>query len=437
MEQKNQPSSQSEVPDGFSETSENLFRIEAIRDWRGRPVGSPLSIYWRWVSFIAVVSLLIFASLISIGIFMEYAPVLRAPGKIEIRSGVSRMTSPISGTIRKIGVVPGQRVKKGQELLVINRDIWVSGSKTLKANSKIQYEKELAVIQSEILNLQRDEAQKISSVRARIGSIEAEIPAMERDVQSQKRIVAAMSEQFSMIRDYANKGFASEMQVKDKEVQLENAKSRLNSSESSLIRLKRDLEDSTNSIAAIQNQSQSAQVSLRKEMTRINGSIEREDATEATVISTVDGVVDNIVPTVGQSVEQGQILLSVTPDASGSQNFFAKVYINSRIAAVAKNEKTIYLALHAYPSDKYGYIEGKIVNIAPSATPEQMLYQDTGIQNAGITFLALVEITSIPKGDNGVAELELKAGMTLDGLVPLEKRSVIGWIIEPLTRETR
>src|SRR5262249_47376690 len=92
----------------------------------------------------------------------------------------------------------------------------------------------------------------------------------------------------------------------------------------------------------------------------------------------------------------------------------------------------IHLALRAYPREKFGEFPARIVTT--SATPTLPGDVKEVIPLAEAAFIATATIPLEFRGPDGRVLL-IKPGMVGEAMVPLERRSLLEWILEPILRE--
>jgi len=130
----------------------------------------------------------------------------------------------------------------------------------------------------------------------------------------------------------------------------------------------------------------------------------------------------------GQSVEAGQPLFTLAP---ANDSLVVKLLVAPAAVASVRPGVDIKLIFRAYPQERFGLFAARIdsVNEIPSLPGE--VAQAPGASEPMFVAIATLpgELHS-PSGD----ALPLKPGMLADALVPIERRTVLEWLLEPILR---
>jgi membrane fusion protein len=130
----------------------------------------------------------------------------------------------------------------------------------------------------------------------------------------------------------------------------------------------------------------------------------------------------------GQTVAAGQRLLSVLPAGSFLQ---AELWLPSRAAGFLETGNRVVLRYPAFPYQKFGQKGGRILEVSRSATAAAELTILLGRTISEPLYRVLVELDEQSVNAYGRPEA-LKAGMTVDADILLDRRCLIEWVLEPL-----
>src|SRR5262249_37754927 len=140
------------------------------------------------------------------------------------------------------------------------------------------------------------------------------------------------------------------------------------------------------------------------------------------------GTVSTALISAGQSILSGQVLFTITPL---DQPLIARLMLPARAAAAIRPDMEIKLTLRAYPREKFGQFPGRIVKVSDTPT---LPGDDTQILPvAEPSFVATALLPPELRGPKGEV-LWMKPGMLGEGLVPIERRTVLEWLLEPILR---
>ncbi len=138
----------------------------------------------------------------------------------------------------------------------------------------------------------------------------------------------------------------------------------------------------------------------------------------------VDGRVNRVfVTTVGGSVRPGDPLLEMVP---GRDNLLVEVLVDARDIASVRLEQKAKVNITAYDSAIYGSLDGHVIAISPDA----VVNERTGESH----YLVRVRTVANAITDRNGHKLPIGPGMGAEANLLGDKRSVLAYILTPLTR---
>lgn len=166
----------------------------------------------------------------------------------------------------------------------------------------------------------------------------------------------------------------------------------------------------------------------REELTRKQGELAiaiRQQKDREKITAPFDGVVYNRKVTEGP-VQQGEELLSLLPK---NRDLVLEVKILNRDIGFIQPGMKAKVKLATFPYQEFGVIEGEVVSVSPDAVVER----DENGRELGPVFPAKVRLdrTSIPVRGKDV---ELSPGMAGTADIVTRKKSILSFLIEPITR---
>lgn len=150
------------------------------------------------------------------------------------------------------------------------------------------------------------------------------------------------------------------------------------------------------------------------------------------ITAPVDGVATAVVGELGQMADARRPLLSVVPADSRLE---AQLYAPSRAVGFVKPGAAVRLRYQAYPYQKFGHAEGKVVSVARTALPagEISALLPAGVENQTHEPLYLITVALTAQTIRAYGkEHPLQAGMLLEADVLQETRRLYEWVLEPL-----
>ena len=411
-----------------------LFRQDALAAQRQQSLGSIVLI--RPMSFSMLASFGVFCAvlIVSFLVWGEYTKRAHVFGILVPDAGLLKITSPTQGVIVEQHVKEGDKVIAGQILYVINAEnnLMQADGTALSAGVALD-----GLFNSRLLSLGNERSQQIAlttqirgQLTANLNSIRTELTHLEQQIATQTERSGSSKDQLQRWQNLSDQKFASETAVqlhKDdlleqsvKLQQLEQSKIRLQREEASLAS---ELVQSAGRAAKEQEQLQRATSEI--EQAKINGQSQRQ----VVISAPVSGLVTSVMAELGQTIG-AQTLASIVPDGSMLQ---AHLYAPSRAVGFVEVGQTVRLRYAAYPHQKFGQYEGKVVAVARSPVASQELpsaLANLGQQLAGEgVYRITVDLASQTASVFGKQQI-LQAGMQLEADILQDTRRIVEWMFE-------
>jgi adhesin transport system membrane fusion protein len=163
---------------------------------------------------------------------------------------------------------------------------------------------------------------------------------------------------------------------------------------------------------------QAEMVALRRSLPALSARVDRTE-----VRSPLPGRVNRVlVTTVGGSVQPGAPLVEIVPS---EESLLVEVQVRPADIAWVKLDQDAKINITAYNSAIYGAMDGRVVGISPDATLNE---------KTGETFYTVRVATDDRLLDKAGKPLQIGPGMVADVSLLGDKRSVLSYILSPLTR---
>lgn len=265
-------------------------------------------------------------------------------------------------------------------------------------------------------------SEEASVLRSQSHQKHAEIAEAEARASSQGSELEVARRQHGVLEGLRAKGAASQLEVLESQARVQRLKSMVEEAQGSLPRLRA-------AVSEIQARLQESEAKFRAEasaeLTGVRGEIARidqevgagVDRLERSVVTAPQaGVVNRLsVTTVGGVVKPGEALMEITPVASGVA-MEGKVRPNDR-ASLQTGQKA-RLRIGAYDYATHGVVEASVTEVSA----------DTLVDERGDRFYRLRLETA---GDTPLKPLP---GMTAQADVVVGQRTVLSYLLSPLTR---
>jgi len=294
--------------------------------------------------------------------------VVAVPGRLVTRRNTQALTTPERGVVLQVLVKEGQRVARGQALVVLDPRVQRSEVKELAAQ------------------LQAEDARQASE-RARIRE---SIVALERQLAIDRQILAPL-------RRLASQGAAPAMLVAEKE--------RLQ------VATERELAEARRSEQSLLHGSERTQAQLRAALVDARSKLDL-----VTLRAPVAGSVLDLQAQTGQVATGATPLLKLVPN----DELQAEVFAPNRDLAFIRAGQSAEIGLSAYEPTLYGYLPAIVHSVSQDALPAN---QDYNFPHFPIT-LKLNRQYLETRGQ----KFTLQPGMAVNAQIKLQKRTIFSLI---------
>ncbi|HAW91657.1 MULTISPECIES: HlyD family efflux transporter periplasmic adaptor subunit [unclassified Arsukibacterium] len=404
----------------------SLFREQVLNQQTSRMQGEVSLVqvpafYWLTglILFVVVCSFIFLLS-------GSYARKTVVFGVLQPEQGVIRIQTSQAGTVQKLLVKEGEKVKAGQPLIELTMQHFSSEQTELNASLK----KELGAILS---NLQRQKQQEIASQRIREQDI------IERNVSAQLQLNQVLQQQATFqqrlelnqrlvkqVSQLSGTGFISNLELSRQQDTL----LALQQQEQVLQGQRLTLEEQLKQQQSLQKQlpidHQATVAQLDNQISELRNQLTRLQHEQSSMIRAPKaGTISGILPGPGYFINAGSIVLSLLPEGAELE---AIVYVPTSAVAFIEPGQDVRLRFHAFPYERFGVQLGRVNEVSHTVLmPEEVA--DITLQEPSYRVRVQLSSQQIQAYNR---ELPLRAGMTLDGDVITERRSLLQWLFDPI-----
>ncbi|WP_071189922.1 HlyD family efflux transporter periplasmic adaptor subunit [Trichormus sp. NMC-1] len=459
----------------------------------GKAVQELPPLYTRLLA--GTISVIIFGA-ISWAHFSEIDEVATAPGELIASTQVRPVTSLGNGSILAVKVKEGDRVTKDQVLIERDPNLQQTDVNRLAKASKLieddlqRLEAERTggkiagtKLQDELLNSRlldysakqaaaAAEAQRqlsiINQAKVRLTRLQENLANAKTSViNAQTNLVNAKSIRVKVenslsiaqqreenLRTLLNPGAVPRVDYLDAQERLNrantdiikssdevtNTQNRLTEAQDKVASLEKDISAQIQEIKQVEQAYQAArnqglrlrserqseiltQINKRKEeLTNVAGQLEqaRKQKDGETIKAPVAGTIYKIKATKGP-VQSGEELLSIVPE--GEEMLLEVKVLNRDIGFIRQGMKA-KVKLVTFPFQEFGVVDGEVMQISPNATVDKEL---------GLIFPTQIKLSKHSINLRG-QEVEFTPGMAANAEIVTRKKSVLTFIVEPITR---
>lgn len=408
-----------------------LFRRQALDARQDRWMGAPSPI-GGFVGAWAV--LLVAAAAVALGVFLalgEYSRRARVTGRLVSDLGLPAMTAPVAGVVERVFQEEGAQVAAGTPLLLVRvpRTLATGVDQAVALRAGLLRRRE---------ELQAKDAALAARHEAQMAGHRLQLEAARRELAQLGAETAHRREQLRIAREHlARYERVAEARLVSQALvhQQRQAVLELAGLEQALLRqatgIRRELLRLRQALRELPAQRKVQEADHALQLAALEGErIERQADGEWLLKAPVAGVVAQRMVEAGQTVQAGQPLLDLLPRTSTLQ---AQLHVPSRAAGFVAAGDRVLLRYAAYPHQKFGHHEGRVLRVSRSAVdPEALRRSGIGLAAPGETYYrVLVALDRQYVLAYGRRE-PLRPGMSLEADILGDRRKLYEWLLEPL-----
>jgi hemolysin D len=404
---------------------------------------------------IALVAILIGWSTVA-----ELDVIASAQGRLVTRSSLQIVQPAESGVLREILVNEGEPVTAGQ--IVARMDTQLSEADRRQLGNELRLRQlQLRRIQAELAGepIRREaddppmlfaqvEAQYRARRQAHADNVAAEraiVARAEQDLKAAlevetklRRTLPIYRQQEQAIDQLTRDGFAGKLMLLDRQRDRIHQEQDLAAQEFNIASLKATIAQARQRLAQIDS---GYRQGLHNERVDTEASLHRLEQESARLThrqaqlelkAPHDGIVKDLATrTLGSVVAAGTVLMTVVP---GNEPLQAEVWITHQDAGLVAEGQVARLKLSAYPFQRFGMIEGRVVHVSPDASelPQAANLERRRSETEHVMphsgYRAIVALQPA----NGASTPRLAPGMQLTAELHLGTRSVLEYLLSPL-----
>lgn len=411
---------------------------------------------------IIVGSIIVGVFVVGMLIWFAFAPLasaVQAPGALRVESNVQVLRHREGGLVKAINVREGQRVRRGQVLIQIDDvqpraaldilqnqyDTYLAQSARFQAESlgqlSVTFSPELLgrVGEPRVAELIRNEqflfASRLTAFQSQTSVLQQREQQLETQIGGVQAQIEAVNENVKLTREELTgyeklnaQGYAPKTLILRYQRSLADLQGRLGALQAESSRLREQIGETRLQLVSLRNQRISeAAEGLRQAQAQIADAGPKLTAAKQTYAHTqvrapVDGYVLGLTQhTVGGVVGSGELLMNVVPAN-------APLVVSARIRPQDVDDVKIGMKakvnLSAFNQRKVDPVEGEVFSVSA----DQLTDERTGMGYFQVEVrIPPRELKSLPKG------VALTPGMPADVAIQLGSRSVLDYLISPLT----
>ena len=378
-----------------------------------------------------------------------------ANGKISTEGSTKIIQPAISGVVTGINVHEGQRVKKGETLLALDKttaekDVATANQSLNTARVERDILRRLAVggNTDEIIN-NADLPDETKAMLRQFASSQTALSAARQ--QAVNGTISNYQQQLQFNQQAKNQLEINAQNLKNREAEIEkqlpnanpvdklrlqnelsNIDQRITSADSAVLGQNQQLLQSQSALTQAQNQSQTQTaetnsafsnqiITAEKRIIELENNLvkAKQILAQTTITAPVDGTVLSLtMKTIGGVVNAGQQLAQIVPE---KVPLYVDAVLDNQDVGFVKPGQRVVVKVATYPFQRYGYLEGTVENISPDAIQDD---------KKGLIYKAKIKLNDDKSSKQN--QLKLLPGMSVSAEITTGQRRIIEFFLDPL-----
>ena len=378
-----------------------------------------------------------------------------ANGKISTEGSTKIIQPAISGVVTSINVHEGQRVKKGETLLALDKttaekDVATANQSlnTARVERDILRRLDVGGNTDEIIN-NADLPDETKAMLRQFASSQTALSAARQ--QAVNGTISNYQQQLQFNQQAKNQLETNAQNLKNRKAEIEkqlpnanpvdklrlqnelsNIDQRITSADSAVLGQNQQLLQSQSALTQAQNQSQTQTaetnsafnnqiIAAEKRIIELENNLvkARQVLAQTTIAAPVDGTVLSLtVKTIGGVVNAGQQLAQIVPE---KVPLYVDAALDNQDVGFVKPGQRVVVKVATYPFQRYGYLEGTVENISPDAIQDD---------KKGLIYKAKIKLNDDKSSKQN--QLKLLPGMSVSAEITTGQRRIIEFFLDPL-----
>lgn len=405
-----------------------LFRKEVIDNQNNRLHGDVILLP-KFSHTILIISLIFWIIAVAIWLInSSYERKETVVGWITPDNGIIKVYSKKAGVINKILVKEGQKVQKGQPLLIIGNDKNLADGHELEATLLNEYDSQRLLIKAQLVRANEIYQMRLISLHQKINSSKQNLSLLSKQIVSANIRYQTQLNKTAQLTTLKNQGHINQNDLdkaKEKELLLKSEVEELSRTH---LNQKNQITQLTSDTKLLPVQNLNEIDQLKEKLSKIAQNVTNIRGEQSYIVKASKlGTITNLQAIEGQSTNSALPLLTIIPSNSVLQ---AKLLIPVSASGFLAQGQDIKIRYDAFPYQKFGTYSGKILQISNSVLLPGELVTPT-IKVTQPVYLVVAHLAS-PHVKAFGKHIDLKAGMTLSTDITLEERTLIEWLLAPI-----
>lgn len=269
--------------------------------------------------------------------------------------------------------------------------------------------------------------QETARITSQIANFERELIALNNRLKLQQRAVDLAAEQLAKIERLTQQEVTSQLELTNAMSNDINQRLAMENVEQQIIAREGALGEARYALNGLINSEKGDLSQIRVQISQLEDSrVGLEASSRYLVRSPLSGRISALQGAVGQSLQPSAPVITIIPEAS---EIIASLLAPTRAAGFLDTGQDVNLLIDAFPYQKFGVQSGSIIEI--SETPFRPGELDAPIPFEQAVYRIKVKLNKQTITAYG-KEVDLKPGMTLQGDLITDRRTLLQWMLDPL-----
>jgi membrane fusion protein len=406
-----------------------LFRQEVLDERNDSRFGQISLIQPARTWVLAACTAAIALAVILFLVFGSYTRRNRVTGQLVPVQGLATVVSPASGLLARVEVGEGARVAAGDVLAVVRvpRATLEDGDTSVAVQSRLR---------TRAQSLESAGRARMTEVSSQLGGLDQQLQYLTRQATHLESEIGLREKQVSLAKDTLAR-YESLLESRYVgQLQIEQQRSAVIEQTLALRQMQRQTIDLRRQIAELMQQREQTRALLdrtRADQDRQRAELQQERVrtradSAVALVAPVDGAVAGQLLKAGESIREGQAVMSVIP---GDGRLEAQLLVPSRAIGFIREGDRVLLRYQAFPHQQFGHHRGRVSQVGRSAIDRSLAAGLAGGGEAEPHYRVTVEIERQDiRGAGGTHRL--RPGMLLEADILGERRRLWEWAFAPV-----
>ena len=404
-----------------------LFRDEVLAEQSHNGMGDVIIHQPRIFSFMTAAALIISIVMICVATLGTYSRKETVPGYLAPQSGIASILAVRGGVVTDIAVAEGEYVEVGDALARLSLD-------TGNPDTPQSLASQIMITQQRIDEAQLQYGAQEALFDGEAAQIERTIRALDAEIEQLQLRRALASEgvdlaqaQWERWQGLYERGLAPNIEVERLRLALLNAQSSLQDIQRLILERDNQRLEARQAINLLPPRRELELSRARSTISALEQTNQDLERAAGYVLSApIAGRITSVQATLGQTVRPDRPLAAIVPDG---ERLRAHLLVPTSASGFIEPGQTVRLRIDAFHYQRFGTIEGRIVNLSSAVLTPAEIAAPIPIQQA--VYRLTVDLSAQSMRAYGIDEA-LQPGMTLSADVIVDERPLWRWFIDPI-----